>query len=117
MKNTVKAAAGVDGKLEKLQLNADGKVLYLRYTSAEGITVAYTAAGTAQDPATTVPVATLPEDTTPKPPTPSHSGDLVFCVLNEYTGEAVKGISFHLVDNTTGNQVSTPQTTDDKGMV
>lgn len=117
MKNTVKAAAGVDGKLEKLQLNADGKVLYLRYTSAEGITVAYTAAGTAQDPATTVPVATLPEDTTPKPPTPSHSGDLVFCVKDEYTGDPVPGITFHLVDNTTGNQVSTPQKTDDKGMV
>ena len=46
MKNTVKTAAGVDGKLEKLQLNADGKVLYLLYTSAEGIPVAYTAAGT-----------------------------------------------------------------------
>ena len=117
MKNTVKTAAGVDGKLEKLQLNADGKVLYLLYTSAEGIPVAYTAAGTAQDPATTVPVATLPEDTTPTPPTPSHSGDLVFCVLDEYTNAAVPGISFHLVDNTTGNQVSTPQKTDDKGMV
>lgn len=117
MKNTVKAAAGVDGKLEKLQLNADGKVLYLLYTSAEGITVAYTAAGTAQTPDTTVPVATLPEDTTPTPPTPSHSGDLVFCVLNEYTGNAVPGIAFRLVDNTTGTQVSTPQTTDDKGMV
>lgn len=117
MKNTVKAAAGVDGTLQNLQLNADGKVLYLLYTSAEGITVAYTAAGTAQTPATTVPVATLPEDTTPKPPTPSHSGDLVFCVLNEYTGEAVPGITFHLVDNTTGTQVSTSQKTDDKGMV
>lgn len=116
MKSTVKTAAGVDGKLEKLQLNADGKVLYLLYTSAEGIPVAYTAAGTAQDPATTVPVATLPEDTTPKPPTPSHSGDLVFCVLNEYTGEAVKGIAFRVLDDE-GNTVFGPQTTDDKGMV
>ena len=117
MKNTVKAAAGVDGKLQKLQLNADGKVLYLLYTSAEGIPVAYTAAGTAQTPDTTVLVATLPEDTPPKPSEPSHSGDLVFCVKNEYTGEPVPGITFHLVDNTTGNQVSTSQTTDDKGMV
>lgn len=118
MKNTVKTAAGVDGTLQKLQLNADGKVLYLLYTSAEGIPVAYTAAGTAQDPATTVPEATLPEDTTPPEPTePDHSGNLVFCVLNEYTGKAVEGIMFHLVDNTTGTQVSTSQTTDDKGMV
>ena len=118
MKNTVKTAAGVDGTLEKLQLNADGKVLYLLYTSAEGITVAYTAAGTAQTPDTTIPVATLPPDTTPTPSEPDdHSGDLVFCVKDEYTGDPVPGITFHLVDNTTGNQVSTLQTTDDKGMV
>lgn len=116
MKNTVKTAAGVDGTLQKLQLNADGKVLYLLYTSAEGIPVAYTAAGTAQTPATTVPVATLPEDTTPKPPTPSHSGDLVFCVLDEYTGDPVPGIAFRVVDDE-GNTVFGPQTTDDKGMV
>ena len=116
MKNTVKTAAGVDGTLEKLQLNADGKVLYLLYTSAEGIPVAYTAAGTAQDPATTVPVATLPEDTTPKPPTPSHSGDLVFCVLNEYTNNPVPGIAFRVLDEA-GNTVFGPQITDDKGMV
>lgn len=116
MKNTVQTAAGVDGKLEKLQLNADGKVLYLLYTSAEGIPVAYTAAGTAQDPATTVRVATLPEDTPPKPSEPSHSGDLVFCVKNEYTGEPVPGISFHVV-NEAGETVFTSQKTDDKGMV
>lgn len=117
MKDTVKTAAGVDGTLQKLQLNADGKVLYLLYTSAEGIPVAYTAAGTAQTPDTTVRVATLPEDTPPKPSEPSHSGDLVFCVRNEYTNAAVPGIKFHLVDNTTNTQVSTSQTTDDKGML
>lgn len=117
MKNTVKAAAGVDGKLQKLQLNADGKVLYLLYTSAEGIPVAYTAAGTAQTPDTTIRVATLPEDTTPTPPTPNHSGDLVFCVKNEYTGEPVPGISFQLknLDGTT--VISDSQTTDKNGMV
>ena len=117
MKDTVKTAAGVDGTLQKLQLNADGKVLYLLYTSAEGIPVAYTAAGTAQTPDTTVPVAKLPEDTTPTPPTPNHSGDLVFCVKDEYTGDPVPGIKFHLVDNTTNTQVSTSQTTDTNGMV
>ena len=117
MKNTVKTAAGVDGTLQKLQLNADGKVLYLLYTSAEGIPVAYTAAGTAQDPATTVPVATLPEDTTPPEPTePDHNGDLVFCVLNEYTGLPVEGITFQL-KNLDGTTVFPSQTTDDKGMV
>lgn len=117
MKTTVKTAAGVDGKLEKLQLNADGKALYLLYTSAEGIPVAYTAAGTAQDPATKVPEATLPEDTTPPKPTePNHSGDLVFCVKDEYTGNAVPGIMFHLEDNK-GNKVFGSQKTDDKGMV
>lgn len=116
MKNTVKTAAGVDGKLEKLQLNADGKVLYLLYTSAEGITVAYTAAGTAQDPATTVPVATLPPDTPPKPTEPDHSGDLVFCVKDEYTGEPVPGIKFH-VEDLSGKTVFGSQTTDKNGMV
>ena len=117
MKNTVKTAAGVDGKLEKLQLNADGKVLYLLYTSAEGIPVAYTAAGTAQPPDTTVPVAKLPEDTTPTPSEPDHSGDLVFCVKDEYTGEPVKGITFQLqnLDGTT--VISDSQTTDKNGMV
>ena len=121
MKNTVKTAAGVDGTLQKLQLNADGKVLYLLYTSAEGIPVAYTAAGTAQDPGTTVPVATLPEDTTlPEPTEPDHSGDLVFCVKDEYTGNAVPGIKFHVIkfDNgTDGDEIFSSQTTDSKGMV
>ena len=117
MKNTVKAAAGVNGKLEKLQLNADGKVLYLRYTSAEGITVAYTAAGTAQTPDTTIPVANLPENKTPTPSEPDdHSGDLVFCVKDEYTGKPVPGIMFRVVDDM-GNTVFGSQTTDDKGMV
>ncbi len=116
MKNTVKAAAGVDGKLEKLQLNADGKVLYLLYTSAEGIPVAYTAAGTAQTPDTTIPVATLPPDTPPTPPTPSHSGDLVFCVKNEYTGEPVPGIKFH-VEDLSGKKIFDSRTTDKNGMV
>lgn len=117
MKNTVKTAAGVDGTLQKLQLNADGKVLYLLYTSAEGIPVAYTAAGTAQDPGTTVPVAELPKDVTPPEPTePDHSGDLVFCVLNEYTGLPVEGIAFQL-KNLDGTTVFPSQTTDDKGMV
>ena len=116
MKNTVQTAAGVDGKLQKLQLNADGKVLYLLYTSAEGIPVAYTAAGTAQTPDTTVPVATLPPDSTPTPPTPSHSGDLVFCVKNEYTGEPVPGIKFH-VEDLSGKTVFGSQTTDKNGMV
>lgn len=117
MKNTVKTAAGVGGTLQKLQLNADGKVLYLLYTSAEGIPVAYTAAGTAQDPGTKVPEATLPEDTTPPKPTePNHSGDLVFCVKDEYTGNAVPGIRFHLED-LSGKTVFGSQTTDAKGMV
>ena len=117
MNNTVKTAAGVDGTLEKMQLNADGKVLYLLYTSAEGIPVAYTAAGTAQDPATTVPVAELPEETTPPEPTePDHSGDLVFCVKDEYTGDPVPGIKFH-VEDLSGKTVFGSQTTDKNGMV
>ena len=117
MKATVKTAAGVDGKLERMQLNADGKVLYLLYTSAEGIPVAYTAAGTAQTPDTIVPVATLPPDTPPKPTEPNHSGDLVFCVKDEYTGNAVPGIKFQLknLDGTT--VISDLQTTDKNGMV
>ena len=116
MKTTVQTAAGVDGTLQKLQLNADGKVLYLLYTSAEGIPVAYTAAGTAQNPATTVPVATLPEDTTlPEPTEPVHSGDLVFCVLDEYTGLPVEGITFRM--DAKNDHSYTEQTTDADGKV
>lgn len=116
MKATVKTAAGVDGKLQKMQLNADGKVLYLLYTSAEGIPVAYTAAGAAQTPDTTIPVAKLPEDTTPTPSEPDHSGDLVFCVRDEYTGKPVPGIKFH-VEDLSGKTVFGSQTTDKNGMV
>ena len=116
MKDTVKTAAGVDGTLQKMQLNADGKVLYLLYTSAEGIPVAYTAAGTAQTPDTIVDVAKLPEDTTPTPSEPNHSGDLVFCVRDEYTGDPVPGITFH-VEDLSGKTVFGSQTTDTNGMV
>ena len=116
MKDTVKTAAGVDGTLQKMQLNADGKVLYLLYTSAEGIPVAYTAAGTAQTPDTIVDVAKLPEDTTPTPSEPNHSGDLVFCVRDEYTGDPVPGITFH-VEDLSGKTVFGSQTTDKNGMV
>lgn len=126
MKAAVTAAAEVNGSVTAMQLNADGKVLYLLYTAANGTTVAYTAADTAKDPATTVPLAKLPENKKPDTsggetggitPTPSHSGDLVFCVLDEYTNAAVPEITFHLVDNKTGKQVSTSQKTDTNGMV
>ena len=117
MKDAVTAAAEVDGRVTAMQLNADGKVLYLLYTAANGTTVAYTAADTAKDPATTVLVATLPENKTPTPPTPSHSGDLVFCVLNEYTKQPVSGITFHLEDLDGTTVISDSQKTDSDGMV
>lgn len=126
MKAAVKAAAEVNGSVTAMQLNADGKVLYLLYTAANGTTVAYTAANTAKDPATTVPVAKLPENKKPDTsggetggitPTPSHNGDLVFCVLNEYTEQPVQGISFHLENLDGSTVISDSQTTDDKGMV
>ena len=116
MKAAVTAAAEVNGSVTAMQLNADGKVLYLLYTAANGTTVAYTAADTAKDPATTVLVATLPENKTPTPPTPSHSGDLVFYVLDEYTNQPVQGIKFRVLD-ADGNTFFNSQTTDDKGMV
>lgn len=125
MKAAVKAAAEVNGSVTAMQLNADGKVLYLLYTAANGTTVAYTAADTAKDPATTVPVAKLPENKKPDTsggetggitPTPSHSGDLVFCVLDEYTEQPVSGIAFHLED-LNGNKIFDSRTTDKNGMV
>ena len=116
MKAAVTAAAEVNGSVTAMQLNADGKVLYLLYTAANGTTVAYTAADTAQDPATIVPVANLPENKTPTPPTPDHSGDLVFCVLDEYTKQPVQGISFRVLD-ADGNTFFTSQATDNNGMV
>lgn len=116
MKAAVTAAAEVNGSVTAMQLNADGKVLYLLYTAANGTTVAYTAADTAQDPATIVPVANLPENKTPTPPTPDHSGDLAFCVLDEYTKQPVQGISFRVLD-ADGNTVFNSQATDNNGMV
>ena len=125
MKDAVKAAAEVNGSVTAMQLNADGKVLYLLYTAANGTTVAYTAADTAKDPATTVLVATLPENKKPDTsggetggitPTPSHSGDLVFCVLNEYTNQPVQGITFCVLD-ADGKKFFNSQATDDNGMV
>lgn len=125
MKAAVTAAAEVNGSVTAMQLNADGKVLYLLYTAANGTTVAYTAADTAKDPATTVPVAKLPENKKPDTsggetggitPTPSHSGDLVFCVLDEYTGDPVPGISFCVLDEA-GRKIFDSQATDDNGMV
>ena len=125
MKAAVKAAAEVNGSVTAMQLNADGKVLYLLYTAANGTTVAYTAADTAKDPATTVPVAKLPENKKPDTsggetggitPTPSHSGDLVFRVLDEYTEQPVQGISFSVL-NEAGQPVFDSQATDDNGMV
>ena len=125
MKGAVKAAAEVNGSVTAMQLNVDGKVLYLLYTAANGTTVAYTAADTAKDPATTVPVAKLPENKKPDTsggetggitPTPSHSGDLVFCVLDEYTEQPVQGITFSVL-NEAGQPVFASQATDDNGMV
>ena len=125
MKDAVTAAAEVDGRVTAMQLNADGKVLYLLYTAKNGTTVAYTAADTAKDPATTVLVATLPENKKPDTsggetggitPTPSHSGDLVFRVLNEYTNQPVSGITFCVL-NEAGQPVFDSQATDDNGMV
>ena len=116
MKDAVKAAAEVNGSVTAMQLNADGKVLYLLYTAANGTTVAYTAADTAKDPATTVLVAKLPENKTPTPPTPSHSGDLVFRVLDEYTEQPVQGITFSVL-NEAGQKVFDSHATDDNGMV
>ena len=126
MRAAVTAAAEVDGRVTAMQLNADGKVLYLLYTAKNGTTVAYTAADTAKDPATTVLVAKLPENKKPDTsggetggitPTPNHSGDLVFCVLDEYTKQPVSGITFCVVDKDTGNKIFDSQTTDKKGMV
>ena len=125
MKAAVKAAAEVNGSVTAMQLNADGKVLYLLYTAKNGTTVAYTAADTAKDPATTVPVAKLPENKKPDTsggetggitPTPSHSGDLVFRVLDEYTKQPVQGITFSVL-NEAGQPVFASQATDDNGMV
>ena len=119
MKAAVTAAAEVDGRVTAMQLNADGKVLYLLYTAANGTTVAYTSADTAKDPATTVPVATLPENKTPTPPEPTepeHSGNLVFRVLNEYTNQPVSGITFCVLD-ADSNKFFNSQITDDNGMV
>lgn len=125
MNTAVTAAAEVNGSVTAMQLNADGKVLYLLYTAANGTTVAYTAADTAKDPATTVPVAKLPENKKPDTsggetggitPTPSHSGDLVFRVLDEYTEQPVQGISFCVLDEA-GRKIFYSQATDDNGMV
>lgn len=67
--STIINKADVTGSIDLLQFNADGKVLCLVYTSADGITVAYSAGGSAGSPDTTIPVATIPAPTTTPIPT------------------------------------------------
>ena len=132
--STIINKADVTGSIDLLQFNADGKVLCLVYTSADGITVAYSAGGSAGSPDTTIPVATIPAPTTtpttspttspdntatPTPTPEDHDGDLIFCVLDEYTGKPISGIKFKIVRGNadSSDEFKSEQTTDSSGKV
>lgn len=70
--------AGVSGTVQWMTCNASGQVLYLVYTSADGIQVVYTAAGTSArvDGSIDSIVVPKPDDTKPEPnPTPEPAPD------------------------------------------
>ena len=70
--------AGVSGTVQWMTCNASGQVLYLVYTSADGIQVVYTATGTSArvDGSIGSIVVPKPDDTKPEPnPTPEPAPD------------------------------------------
>ena len=70
--------AGVSGTVQWMTCNASGQVLYLVYTSADGIQVVYTATGTnaCVDGSIDNIVVPKPDDTKPEPnPTPEPAPD------------------------------------------
>ena len=70
--------AGVSGTVQWMTCNASGQVLYLVYTSADGIQVVYTATGTNArvDGSIDSIVVPKPDDTKPEPnPTPEPAPD------------------------------------------
>lgn len=66
---TIAADAGVKGTVQGMTCNASGQVLYLVYTSADGIQVVYTATGTSArvDGSIDNIVVPKPDDTKPEP--------------------------------------------------
>lgn len=66
---TIAADAGVKGTVQWMTCNASGQVLYLVYTSADGIQVVYTATGTSArvDGSIDNIVVPKPDDTKPEP--------------------------------------------------
>ena len=131
----LKAAAGVDGTVEDFWCSGTGQIVYLRYLSADGILVAYTNNGTSGSkvviPTPDVPdpdpekpdqptdkpnpPTTTPTDNPDKPDDTDHSGDLIFVLRDEFTGEFISGVTFELYDEK-GNLVGT-QTTDSSGKI
>lgn len=131
----LKNAAGVDGTVEDFWCSGAGQIVYLRYLSADGILVAYTNNGTSGSkvviPTPDVPEpdpdkpdqptnkpnppTTTPTDNPDKPDDTDHSGDLIFVLRDEFTGEFISGVTFKLYD-AKGNLVGT-QTTDSSGKI
>lgn len=100
----VAADAGVSGHVSQLTCNANGQVLYLVYTSADGIQVVYTAAGTAanvKDNDDGTIVVPKPDDTKPDPkPDPDPDPDPVIPEVKKLD------VTFYKVDADTGAAVS-----------
>ena len=131
----LKAAAGVDGTVENFWCSGTGQIVYLSYRSADGILVAYTNNGTSGSNIT-IPTPDVPEPDPDKPDQPTdkpnpptatptdnpdkpddtdHSGDLIFVLRDEFTGDFISGVTFELYDEK-GNLVGT-QTTDSSGKI
>lgn len=131
----LKAAAGVEGTVENFWCSGTGQIVYLSYRSADGILVAYTNNGSSGSnitiPTPVVPEpdpdkpdqptdkpnppTTTPTDNPDKPDDTDHSGDLIFVLRDEFTGDFISGVTFELYDEK-GNLVGT-QTTDSSGKI
>ncbi|WP_455500693.1 SpaA isopeptide-forming pilin-related protein [Gemmiger sp.] len=100
--------AGVSGHVSTMTCNANGQVLYLVYTSADGIQVVYTATGTTAsvDGSDDTIVVPKPDDgkTDPEPDKPDvptvKKLDVTFKIVDANTGENVIGATMKVIKGT-----------------
>lgn len=100
--SSITNAASVSGKVETLTCSSTGRVVYLVYTSKDGITVVYTNSGStttvkADDDLTVVPTPepTAAPNPTPTPPT-KETIEVTFKKISSYTGRNLKGATLQL---------------------
>ena len=126
---TIAADAGVKGTVQGMTCNASGQVLYLVYTSADGIQVVYTATGTTTSvksndevvvvptpKATAVPTPTVAPEPTVEPtaePTATPTSktiEISFVKKDSYTNKYLDGAQLQIVNTITDAVVDSWQT-------